>query len=151
VGLAGEIALKARTMTHTFDLSKLGLQAGYLIMEIGYQGDCDEELRASLTALTGAPLLDESAQEVVEAVFIWYRDGDGELSDFLMDGLTYLSSEGSLWLLTPKYGCAGYVEASEITDAVQVAGLAQSTSFLIAHNWSATRIVVRKGNIKGNK
>ncbi len=131
-------------MTNASPLERLGLAQGDLVMEIGYQDDCDQELRASIVSLTGTNLVDEKSPEVVEAVIIWFRDGDGDIADFLMDGLTYLTSEGALWLLTPKFGREGYVEASEIVDSVNAAGLSQSSSFLIAPNWSATRIVVRK-------
>jgi hypothetical protein len=111
---------------------------------MGYGADCDEELRASLIATVGSALLDESSNEVADAVFIWYRDGDGDLADYLMDGLTYLTDHGSLWLLNPKFGRPGHIEASEITDAVAASGLSQSNSFPLSQNWIATKVVIRK-------
>ena len=140
-------------MPNTLPIDRLGVKSGDLVMEVGYGSDCDDELRAALVSLTGSPLVDENSNEVVEAVIIWFRDGDGDLGDYLMDGLTYLTENGSLWLLTPKFSRDGYVDPSEISDAVAGSGLAQSTSFSITQNWSATRIVTRKsskGSAKNN-
>jgi len=47
-------------------------------------------------------------------------------------------------LLTPKVGRDGHVEPSDIQDAAPTAGLSQTSSFSIAADWSATRLVARK-------
>ena len=84
------------------------------------------------------------SNEVVDGVIIWWRDGDGDLVDELMDALTYLSETGPIWVLTPKVGRDGHVEPSDIQDAAPTAGLSQTSSFSIAPDWSATRLVARK-------
>jgi hypothetical protein len=61
-----------------------------------------------------------------------------------MDALTYLSETGPIWVLTPKVGRKGHVEPSDIQDAAPTAGLSQTSSFSIATDWSATRLVARK-------
>ena len=61
-----------------------------------------------------------------------------------MDALTYLSETGPIWVLTPKVGRDGHVEPSDIQDATPTAGLSQTSSFSIAADWSATRLVARK-------
>ena len=61
-----------------------------------------------------------------------------------MDALTYLSETGPIWVLTPKVGRDGHVEPSDIQDAAPTAGLSQTSSFSIAADWSATRLVARK-------
>ena len=124
--------------------ARLGFNEGDLILEVGRASDCDENLRSQIVAITKSQLLDSSSQEVVDGVIIWWRDGDGDLVDELMDALTYLSETGPIWVLTPKVGRDGHVEPSDIQDAAPTAGLSQTSSLSIAPDWSATRLVARK-------
>jgi hypothetical protein len=78
------------------------------------------------------------------AVLIWWREGDGDLVDELMDAMTYLSESGAIWVLTPKIGRSGHVEPSDIQDGAPLAGLSQTSTMSIATDWSATRLVARK-------
>ena len=82
--------------------SRLGVAQGDLVLEVGYDVDCDEELRAAIKAITGTEFLHSDIHEVVDAVILWWRDGDGDLVDELVDALTYLTEDGPIWLLTPK-------------------------------------------------
>ena len=125
-------------------VERLGLSAGDLILEIGHDQDCDNELRAALEAKTASKFIEESASEVVDAVLLWWRDEDGDLVDELVDALTYLSEDGPIWLLTPKVGRDGYVEPSDIQDSAPTAGLSQTVSFSAGADWSATKLVARK-------
>ena len=125
-------------------VERLGLSAGDLILEIGHDQDCDNELRAALEAKTGSKFIEESASEVVDAVLLWWREEDGDLVDELVDALTYLSEDGPIWLLTPKVGRDGYVEPSDIQDAAPTAGLSQTVSFSAGADWSATKLGARK-------
>jgi hypothetical protein len=122
----------------------MGFKEGDLVLEVGRSGGCDESLRKSISAITKTEFVDTDAQEVVDGVIIWWRDGDGDLVDELMDALTYLSETGPIWVLTPKVGRDGHVEPSDIQDAAPTAGLSQTSSFSIAADWSATRLVARK-------
>jgi hypothetical protein len=88
---------------------KLGFKNGDLIQEFGYDDDVDFDLREDIEDLTGSELLDEDDHDVADAVIFWWRDGDGDLVDSLMDSLTTLSENGVVWVLTPKSGRAGYV------------------------------------------
>jgi hypothetical protein len=126
-------------------VDRLGLTPGELIREIGYDSDCDDALRQAIEEKIGGALHDESTDEVVDAVLLWWRDGDGDLVDDLVDALTYLSENGPIWLLTPKVGIEGHVEPSDIQDSAPTAGLTQTVSFLVAPNWTATKLVARKG------
>ena len=103
----------------------------------------DKLLRDAIVANTGTQLLDDSFQEVVVAVILWWREDYGDLVDELVDALTYLTEDGSIWLLTPKVGRAGYVEASDIQDAAPTAGMSVTTSFPAGTDWTATRLVAR--------
>ena len=122
----------------------MGFKEGDLVLEDGRSAGCDEALRKQITAITKTDFVDSDAHEVVDGVIIWWRDGDGDLVDELMDALTYLSETGPIWVLTPKVGRDGHVEPSDIQDAAPTAGLSQTSSLSIAADWSATRLVARK-------
>lgn len=122
----------------------MGIKKGDLILEVGLGEDCDYTVRDEISAITGTDFLDSDSQEVVDAVIIWWRDGDGDLVDELMDSLTYLSDSGAIWVLTPKVNRDGHVEPSDIQDAAPTAGLSQTSTISVAPDWSATRLVARK-------
>jgi hypothetical protein len=115
-----------------------------VVQELGWDDDCDEELRRSVVALTGNELVDEDHEDVVDAVLLWWRDDDGDLVDALVDSLISLGDGGVVWLLTPKAGRAGHVEPGEIGDSAPTAGLHQTSSISAAADWSGTRLVTRK-------
>jgi hypothetical protein len=119
---------------------RLGFRAGQVVQEFGYDDDVDMELRDSVQGVTGQELVDDEVQEVVDAVIYWWRDGDGDLVDDLMDALTNLADGGVIWLLTPKSGRPGHVEPSEIEDAAPTAGLHATSSISAAPDWSGTRL-----------
>jgi len=123
---------------------RMGFAAGELILEVGYGQDCDDVLRSEIVAITGTQLLEGETTEVVDAVILWWRDGDGDLVDELMDALTYLTETGPIWVLTPKLGRDGHVESSDIQDAAPIAGLSQTSTISIAQDWTGTRLVARK-------
>jgi hypothetical protein len=122
----------------------MGLKPGELVLELGGGSDSDQSLRAKIAGITGTDLIENQTEEVVDAVIIWWRDGDGDLEDELVDALTYLSDSGAVWVLTPKAGRDGHVEPSDIQDAAPNVGLSQTSTFAIASDWSATRLVARK-------
>ena len=135
-------------------VERLGINKDQLILEVGFDDtDCDKTLRQAIISKSGTEFLDATSQEVVDAVILWWRDGDGDLVDELVDALTYLTEDGPIWLLTPKVGRPGYVEASDIQDAAPTAGMSQTTSFPASADWSATRLVARHAgsNKKKNK
>jgi hypothetical protein len=122
----------------------MGFAAGELVLEVGYGSDCDDVLRSEIVAITGTQLLEGETTEVVDAVILWWRDGDGDLVDELMDALTYLTETGPIWVLTPKLGRDGHVESSDIQDAAPIAGLSQTSTIALAQDWAGTRLVARK-------
>jgi len=123
---------------------RMGFAAGELVLEVGYGSDCDDVLRSEIVAITGTQLLEGETTEVVDAVIVWWRDGDGDLVDELMDALTYLTETGPIWVLTPKLGRDGHVESSDIQDAAPIAGLSQTSTVALAQDWAGTRLVARK-------
>ena len=123
---------------------RMGFAAGELILEVGYGPDCDDVLRSEISQITATQLIDGQTNEVVDAVILWWREGDGDLVDELMDALTYLTETGPIWVLTPKLGRDGHVDSSEIQDAAPIAGLSQTSTLALAKDWAGTRLVARK-------
>jgi Protein of unknown function (DUF3052) len=123
---------------------RLGIKAGQVVQEIGYDDDCDEALRDSIAAQQGVELVDEDYDDVVDGVVLWWRDGDGDLVDALVDALTPLADGGYILLLTPKTGREGHVEPSEIGESAPTAGLSQTSTVNAGRNWSASRLVAPK-------
>ncbi len=123
---------------------RLGLSAGQVVQELGFDDDCDATLRTAVAALTGTALVDEDYEDVVDVVMLWWRDDDGDLVDALVDSLVSLDDGGVVWLLTPKAGRPGHVEPGEIGDAAPTAGLHQTSSISAAPEWSGTRLVTRR-------
>lgn len=123
---------------------RLGIKPGQVVQELGYDDDCDEQLRTAITKAQDVELVDESYEDVVDVVLLWWRDGDGDLVDALMDALTPLADGGDIWLLTPKAGREGHVEPSEIGDAAPTAGLSQTSSLSAGRDWLGTRLAAPK-------
>lgn len=115
------------------------------MQELGYDDDVDDAFRAAVEGACGGKLVDDTYDEVVDVVLLWWRDGDGDLVDALVDSLAPLSSGGVIWVLTPKTGRDGHVEPSEISEAAPTAGLSQTTSISAAVDWSGARLVARGG------
>ncbi len=123
---------------------KLGIDQGTVVQEIGWDEDVDDDVRAAVEERIGADLLDEDADEVVDVVLLWWREDDGDLVDALMDAIGPLAENGVIWVLTPKTGRTGYVEPSDIAEAVPTAGLAQTSSVTLGEDWAGTRLVSPK-------
>lgn len=130
--------------SRTGNAERLGLKPGMIIMESGYDDDADEALREGIVEHTGEEMEDVNTDEVVDVVLLWYRDGDGDLVDVLVDSIAPLADDGYIWLLTPKRGRDDYVEPSDISEAASIAGLSQTSITTIGEGWSAARLVGRK-------
>jgi hypothetical protein len=126
----------------------MGLKAGMIVMELGYDEDVDQTLRDLIEDHTGEEMVEEDSDEVVDVVLIWYREGDEDLTDLLVDAISPLADDGVIWLLTPKRGRPGYVEASDISEAAAVAGLSETTIITISQEWSGNRLVGRRSGAK---
>ena len=59
--------------------SRLGINKGMVVQELGWDNDVDDELRASLEDAIDADLVDGDYGNVVDVVLLWWRDGDGDL------------------------------------------------------------------------
>lgn len=123
---------------------RLGFQPGQVVQELGYDDDAEQALRDGIEALTGQALVGEDHDDVADAVVLWFREDDGDLTDALVDATTMIDPGAPVWLLTPKTGRDGYVEPSEIGEAAQTAGLAQTKSINAGKDWSGSRLVTPK-------
>ena len=122
---------------------KLGIQRDQVVQEWGWDEDTDDDIRADVEDACGSELLDEDTDEVVDVVLLWYRDGDGDLVDLLMDAIGPLAEDGVIWVLTPKTGRLGHVLPADIAEAAPTAGLMPTSSVNLG-NWAASRLVQPK-------
>ena len=120
---------------------RLGLQSGLTVQELGYDEDVDDQLRAGVEAIVGGELVDEDFEDVVDVVLMWWREDDGDLADGLLDAIGPLADHGVVWLMTPKPGRPGHIEAEDIADAAPTAGLQQTSTISAGSNWQGTRLV----------
>ena len=147
-----ETLVKALAIRWTYPVAKgMGFAQGEIVLEVGYDADCDSALRKEIAATVGTKFVEGTATEVVDAVILWWRDTDGDLVDELVDALTYLTEDGPIWLFTPKVGRSGYVEPSDIQDAAPTAGMSQTTSLPAGADWTATRLVARSAGSSKKK
>jgi len=124
---------------------RLGIKPDMVVQGIGWDEDVDESVRAAIEERIGGEILDEDAQEVVDVVLLWWRDGDGDLGDALVDARQPLSENGVVWVLTPKTGQEGHVEPAEIAEVVPTVGLAQTSTISVGEKWAGSRLVPPRG------
>ena len=122
---------------------RLGFTGGQVVQEFGYGDDVDHDLRASVEEIIGSDLVDEDYDDVTDGVILWWRDGDGDLTDALVDVRASLDDGGLIWLLTRKPGREGHVDHGDIEEAATTAGLHATSTLSIAADWSATRLGTR--------
>lgn len=126
-------------------LGKLGFAEGQIVQELGYDDDVSNDFRFSVEDLIGSELEYDDYTGVTDAVLLWWREGDGDLVDALVDALTNLSEGASVILLTPKAGRPGEVDAAEIQESATTAGLHTTAAAGIGADWTATRLLAPKG------
>ncbi|HEU4361977.1 MAG TPA: DUF3052 domain-containing protein [Mycobacterium sp.] len=122
---------------------KMGIERQQVVQEWGWDDDADDDIRADVEEACGSELLDEDTDEVVDVALLWWRDGDGDLVDTLMDAIAPLADDGVVWVLTPKTGRPGHVLPAEIAESAPTAGL-MPTSTVNLGDWSASRLVQPK-------
>ncbi len=123
---------------------RLGLKPGMIVQELGWDEDVDDAVRQEIEDAIDADMVDGDYGNVVDAVVLWWRDDDGDLVDALVDSLTDLAGGGAIWLMTPKVGRPGAVDAADVSEAAPIAGLSTTTTVAVGKEWTATRLVAPK-------
>jgi hypothetical protein len=113
-----------------------------VVAQVGFGPDCDESVTDAIRSV--AEVVDDTYEDVVDVVVLWWRDDDGDLVDAMVDALVPLADSGVVWLLTPKPGRPGHVEAEDISDGAPTAGLASTSTISAAPDWQGTRLVAPK-------
>lgn len=125
-------------------IAKLGLfNAGQVVQEYGWDSDVDEDLRTAVEGVVGEGIEDEDYTGVADVALLWWRDGDGDLTDALVDTLGTLVEGGDILLVTPRPGQEEEVDPSEMEEAATTAGLRTSGAAMCGR-WVATRLAARK-------
>src|SRR5699024_9517576 len=101
----------------------LNFTTGQIVQEIGYDDDVDLDLRDAIEDFIGGELEDEDTQEIVDAVVLWWREGDGDLTDAMVDTLRNIDAGAPVWVMTPKAGRDGHVMPGDIQESAGIAGL----------------------------
>jgi hypothetical protein len=115
-----------------------------VVQELGWDEDVDDAVREAIEDTIDGDMVDGNHGDVVDAVVLWWRDEDGDLVDALVDSLTDLAGGGAIWLLTPKVGRTGAVDAADVAAAAPEAGLSTTTTVAVGKEWTATRLVAPK-------
>lgn len=127
---------------HTTALAdKLGFEKDQVVQELGWEADVDDVVRDQIEEVIGSGLEDDDYDGVVDAVVLWWRNGDGDLIDDCVDALTNLADKGFVVLLVPGAGHPDHVDASDISEAARTAGLKAGTSTRAGDDWIATKLV----------
>lgn len=119
---------------------KVGFENGQIVLELGWDDDVEDELRSDVEGIIDSALEEDDYDGVVDAVLLWWRDGDGDLTDDCVDALTTLADKGFVVVLVPEAGQDDHVEAAEIEEAARTAGL-KASSTAKAGDWIATKLV----------
>lgn len=135
----------AESRTESGALGRLGFRPGQVVIEYGYDDDVDETFREQVEDATASPLEDEDFDGVVDAVLLWWRDGDGDLGDDLMDAIATLEDGGFIALLTPGTGRLDRVPAADVQDSCNAVGLTSTAAQPVgAGEWVVQRLVGRR-------
>ncbi len=120
--------------------SRMGLSSGSVVQELGWDTDVDDDLRVAIEDAIDGELI-EDAMEAVDVVLLWWRDDDGDLVDGLVEAMTDLAAGGRIWLMTPKIGRSGFIDAADISEAAVTAGLSLTNGAGISADWAANKLV----------
>ncbi|APT92148.1 hypothetical protein CPHO_03770 [Corynebacterium phocae] len=121
---------------------RLGITEGQIVLEQGWDEDCEAAISESIEDVLGDDFLEEETDDLVDVVLLWWRESDGDLVDGLVDAVRPLGDNGRVWLLTPGTGQAGELSPGEISESAQLAGLVQTTADRLG-NWQGSCLVAR--------
>jgi len=128
-------------------VERLGFTRDQVVQEFGYDSDVDDEFRFAVEDHCGAETEDEDYTGGADAVLLWYREGDGDLGDALVDMVGVLDDGGFVVLLTPK-AAGEEVDPSDIDEAAVTAGLHTAGTFNVAADWRAHKLVAPRTRVR---
>lgn len=129
-------------------LDRLGFVAEQVVQEYGYDVDVDDDFRFAIEDVIGSELEDEDFTGAADAALLWWRSDDGDLADGLVDVIGTLADDGFVIVLTPRPGQPGSVEAVDLDEAAQTTGFHTAGRLPIGEEWTATRVLTRKGQAR---
>src|SRR5699024_7415918 len=121
-------------------IGELELAVGDVVQELGWDEDIDFEFRNGLEDALGEEFLMEEDQEPVDAVLLWWREDDGdmsELTDALSDATTNLDDNAPIWLLIPRASRPGHVSPMDVGESAHMAGLRTTITAGVSEDWLA--------------
>lgn len=127
-------------------IGELELAVGDVVQELGWDEDIDFEFRNGLEDALGEEFLMEEDQEPVDAVLLWWREDDGDISDLtdaLTDATTNLDENAPIWLLIPRASRPGHVSPMDVSESAHVAGFRTTITAGVSEDWLATRLESR--------
>lgn len=124
--------------------ARLGFASGQIVIEIGDDDDVDEGFRELVEQTVGSPLEGDGYDGVFDAVVLWFRDGDGDLTDDLVGLVADVEDGGFIVLLTPSAASSGQVAAQDIQEACSTSGLTASGRVPVGDDWVAQRLAGRR-------
>ena len=122
-------------------VERLGFAAEQIVQEFGWAEDVDDDFRFAVEDVIGSDLEDEDYTGEADAVLLWWRADDGDLTDALVDLVVVLGESGFVLALTPKDRNGGAVDPAEIDEAATTAGLHTAGAFNASPAWRATKLV----------
>ncbi|MDU2071603.1 MAG: DUF3052 domain-containing protein [Cutibacterium avidum] len=126
------------------DLDKLGLEAGQVVQELGWDDDVDEDLRQEVMDIIDGDMIEDSI-DAVDIVWLWLRSDDGDVTDGLVDAMRDLSDDGFIMLVTPKLGRPGTIDAADLADGAETAGMVLTSTYDVGEDWQAHKVVRPRG------
>ena len=123
-------------------VERLGFARDQVVQEFGYDSDVDDEFRYAVEDVCGSDYTGGA-----DAVLLWWREGDGDLGDALVDMVGVLEDGGFVVLLTPK-AVGDEVDASDIDEAAVTAGLHTAGTFNASPGWRAHKLVAPRTKVR---
>ena len=122
-------------------VERLGFAPEQIVQEFGWAEDVADDFRFAVEDVVGADLEDEDYTGETDAVLLWWRADDGDLTDALVDLVVVLGEAGFILAITPKGRDDGAVDPAEIDEAATTAGLHPAGAFNVSPRWRATKLV----------
>ncbi len=130
-----------RDYSHRDVVDKLGVKPGYAVAFEEAGGKLDPELIERVQARAGREGAGEG--ETVDVVLI-AGDAWTDVGVLLTRWRNRLTSNGGIWVLTPKRGLPGYVDQRVVMDQGLATAMVDNKTCSVSETTSAIRFVIRR-------